>query len=356
MAQSTRIAGVNPKAIEQAALFGDEFFNVLDVVFEADMIKTISPVVVYNQIKDILAGDNAKGIVDTWPRLGSGRTEDGEIDTSCENPDWTKTLNGKRTVWVSFFDTIILRSKRAMAIQSEIENQTDLLSNEKNPIKKLDISDEIKTLNKKLSSYKATFRKGVKLLQQVMEQNKYWPTLKLKFSKDADGNVKSITTPIRMWPQEEPLLGQAFTVSEFNALDFEAAYRQIEDSEQELDAEQQWNLLMETAARGTPDDEDEEDPDNLDVSNFKRFETSAASMLHWLGNSANTTKIYSVVDKGTIADKADFIRTLVELSDEFAAIANHLRAPRKGGKGSLYEQAVHVEEETDENAAIAAAS
>lgn len=352
---STRIAGVNPLAIEQAILLDDTFFDTLEVVFNADMIKALSPVVVYNELQRVLSSDNAKGIADAWPRLGSGRTEDGEVDTTCVNPDWTKTLNGKRTVWVSYFDTMILRSKRCMAVQSEIDNLTDLAKNEKSKGKLMDYEDDIKTLNKRLSSYKATFRKGIKLLQQVHEQQEYFPDLKLVFSKDQDGNVKSVTTPIRMWPETDPLLGASFTVTEFNSLDFETAAKTIENSTDDLDAEKRWEILMLTAARGTPDDEDEEDPDNLEVSNFKRFETSSASMLYWLNNSANTTKIYSTVDKGKIEDHADFIRTLVELADELGNIANHLRQPRKGGKGSLYEQAVNATASDDENEAVKSA-
>lgn len=353
MANSTRIAGVNPLAIEQASLLDDVFFDNLDIVFQADMIKKLSPVVIYNEVSRLLK-DKAD-IVQSWPKLGSGRTEDGEVDVSCNNPDWTKTLNGKRTVWVSYFDTLVLRSARCMAVQAEIDNLTDLFKNTKDIGKQLDLEAEIATLNEKVKTYKATFRKGIKLLQQVTAQQDYYPTLVLRFSKDTDGNVKTTAKPIGMWPQENPLKAQNFTVSEFNALDFEVARQLCDDNEKELSAEEQWEVLIATALRGTPDEENEEDPDNIEINNFKRFETGAASMLHWFSNQANVTKILSTVDKGKIDDTADMIRTLVELSDELAGIANHLRQPRKGGKGSLYEQAVDSEADTDEAKTIAAA-
>src|SRR5271155_5379053 len=110
MAEIRRVAGVNPLAIQQAAMLDDMFFDNANEVFAADLVKKTSAVVILSDIKRCFPEDIRKA----WPRFDAGRTEDGEIDYTCNHPDWTKTLNGKRTVWVSYFDTIVLRAAKSM--------------------------------------------------------------------------------------------------------------------------------------------------------------------------------------------------------------------------------------------------
>jgi hypothetical protein len=338
-----RVAGVNPLAIKLAAKLPEEFFESADMVFDADLVKKTSAVVILPIIKSVYTRDERK----VWPRLDAGRV-DGEVDYTCNNPDWTKAMNGKRTVWVSFFDTIVLRSAKAMAITSQIENVETLAKAEGKTSGgigiKLDRDSDVATLEAKLSSYKNTFRKAIRLMQAEEAAAEYYPEMKFSYRKDTDGGIKQCAEPIMAYPQELPLLGENFTVTQFTGLDFKA----VQDSG-ETDPEKRWQILLATKAKGTSEDEDDED--NIEINNYKRFETGAASMLYYLEQAANTTKLYSTFDKAKeITSVADFIKTLVELAVELGSIAQHLKAPRKGGKGSLYEQAMAASEQTEEEA------
>jgi len=341
-----RVAGVNPKAIKEASMLDDVFFEHFDVVFDADMVKKTSAVVIRDDILRCFDADIRK----EWPLFDSGRTEDGEIDYSCNNPDWTKTVSGKRTIWVSYFDTHVMRSAKAMAITAKIENIRDTLKGESGKIKmqqKLDGEAEIKTLENKISSYKQTYRKAIKLVQQEARAAELYSELVVDFRKDQDGNVRQVAEPIMCYPAKLPLQGVNFTVTQFMSLNF-----YVEGLDTETDQQKKWDLLLSTMTREPP--EDEEDVDNININNFKRFETGSASMLHLLEDGGFTTKLYGMVDKAKdISAHADLIKTLVDLSVEFNAIAQHLKAPRKGGKGSLYEQAMAVETtDTEEAEAI----
>jgi len=348
--ETRRVAGVNPKAIKEASLLDDGFFESADYVFAADLVKKTSAVVILTDIKRCFEPSIRK----EWPKFDSGRTEDGEIDYTCNNPDWTKTLSGKRTVWVSYFDTHVLRAPKSMAITAQIENLRDQAKGEGGKVKKaqlLEYDSDIKTLETKLSSYKQTYRKAVKLLQQEERAAALYPEMKMSYRKDSDGNIKQCAEPIMCFPQELPLEGVNFTVTQFMSLDFE-----VEGLSEETDPQKRWDLLLSTMTREPPEG-DEEDEDNINVNNWKRFETSSASTLHLLEQGQFTTLLYGRLDKAKeISTHADLIKTLVELSVEYNAIAQHLKAPRKGGKGSLYEQAMAEEENVTAEAEVIAAA
>lgn len=347
MATNVRVAGVNPLAIKQAAMLSDTVFDHLDVVAAADLVKKTSAVVILDDIKKCYTAAIRKA----WPRVNSGRTEDGEVDTSENNPDYTKAISGKRTVWVSYIDTLVLRSAKAMAITAEIETLKE--SKPSGIGAELDRDEMVKTLSTKLGQYTQTFRKAVRLEQAEQAMAEYYPECKLSYRRDADGDIKQCAEPIKMYPQEEPLLGQNFTVSQFTGLDFKAVF----DSG-ETDPAKKWEILMATKARGTQED-DGEDADNIDINNMPRFETGAASMLTLLEDGGFTSKLYSRFDKAKdIGEHADFIKTLDSLAIELNAIAAKLRAPKpgKGEASSLLSRAIAAEEEQEEEQEAVAAA
>lgn len=319
-----RVAGVNPLAIKQASMLDDATFEHFDVVHSANLIKRTSAAIVRDDILRCFAPEvKGKGrdwaIIDAWPTVDSGRTEDGEIDYSCNNPDWTKTINGKRTVWVSYFDTIVLRSPRAMAIQSEKENISDTLKNSKNVAigQKLESEGDMKTLDTKLSAYKQTFKQAVRLVQAERHAAEYYPELKVMFHRDTDGDVKQKAEPMMIYPQELPLVGINLTVGQFTKLDFKL----VADS-QETEPQKKWDILLSSLTREPP--EDQEDEDNIEITNSVRFETGAASMLEWLRSDKNISKLYSKIDGAkNIGDVADYLMTLDGLAVELDDVRSH---------------------------------
>lgn len=347
MAEIRRVAGVNPLAIQQASMLDDMFFSNAEAVFDADLVKKTSAVVILGDIKRCFS----KEIRSAWPRFDTGRTEDGEIDFTCNNPDWTKTINGKRTVWVSYFDTIVLRAAKAMAILAEIENKKDIAKQEKKRFVAVEIEAEIKTLTDQLSTYKQTFRKAIKLCQQEETANELYPEMKLKYRTDSEGNVKQIAEPIMIHPQELPGEVVNLTVTQFMSLDFSVVVG-------ETDPQKKWDALVATMTREKK--EEEEDEDNIEINNWPRFETGAASMLSLLESGTFTTRMYAMWDKAKdIAPHADMIKTLVDLSIELNAIAQKLQAPKtgKGERSSLYARAIEVETDvTEEAEAVTAAA
>lgn len=323
--ENRRVAGVNPLAIQQASMLDDLTFDHFDTVHTANLIKRTSAAIVRDDIIRCFAPPVTKGkkdfdwsVIDAWPVVDSGRTEDGEIDFSCNNPDYTKTINGKRTVWVSYFDTIVLRSPRAMALAAQKENEADLLKNTKNVNigMKLESEGTTKTLDTQLSAYKATFKNAVRLVQAERRAAEYYPELKVSFHRDTDGDVKQRAEPMMIFPQDLPLLGINLTVGQFCKLDFELVH-----TSGETDPQKKWDVLLSSLTREPPDTEDE---DNIEITNSVRFETGAASMLDWLRTDKNVSKLYSKID-GTknIGDVADYLMTLDGLATELDDVRSH---------------------------------
>lgn len=363
MATSIRVAGVNPLAISQAAMLDDTFFDHADTVVAADLIKKTTGATVYQDLLRCFGTPHKKGnttvytvseLMAAWPRIDTGNP-DRDQPLGEGNPDWTKAMSGKRQVWVSYFDTMVLRAPRAMAIVSEMENIADLIKAKPGIGEQLNLEAQSATLANKLQQYKATFRKGVKLLQTMEAQAEHYPELKIDFRLDADGDVVQGVAPIMAYPQERPLLGQNFTVAQLcsvstvNPKFAPLTGWEVVSTSGETDPEKRWGIFLSTMTREVVEDEDDED--NITIGNAKQFETGAASMLHLMEQGSFTTSLYSKFDKAKdISAHADFIKTLVDLAVEFNSIAQHLKAPRRGGKGSLYEQAMAVEEAVTEEA------
>lgn len=321
--ETRRVAGVNPLAIKQASMLDELTFDHFDTVHTANLIKRTSAAIVRDDILRCFAPvtkgkGNDWSIIDAWPLADSGRTEDGEIDYSCNNPDYTKTINGKRTVWVSYFDTIVLRSPRAMALQSQKENISDTLKNTKNVTigVKLEYEGDGKTLDTQLSSYKATFKNAVRLVQAERRAAEFYPELKIAFHRDTDGDVKQKAEPMMIFPQELPLVGINLTVSQFCKLDFELVH-----TSGETEPQKKWDILMSSLTREPPEKEDE---DNIEITNSVRFETGAASMLDWLRSDKNVSSLYNKIDgKKNIGDVADYLLTIDGLATELDDIRTH---------------------------------
>lgn len=355
---SIRVAGINTKAIEQAAMLDDTFFDHADTVVAADLIKKTTGATVYQDLLRCFGTPHKKGnttvytvseLMAAWPRIDTGNP-DRDQPLGEGNPDWTKAMNGKRQVWVSYFDTMVTRAPRAMAIVAEMENLSDLIKAKPAIGERLDLEAKVDTLANKLQQYKATFRKGVKLLQTMEAAAEHYPELKIDFRLDADGDVIQGVAPVMAYPQERPLLGQNFTVAQLcsvstvNPKFAPLTGWEVVSTSGETDPEKRWDIFLSTMTRETQEDED--DADNIEITNAKQFETAAASMLHLMEQGSFTTSLFSKIDKAKdISAHADFIKTLVDLAVEFNSLANDLKKPRKGGKGSLYEQAMAADEE-----------
>lgn len=348
-----RVGGYNPQAIAFAAKIDGKIIDDLDTIFEADLIKKAGKAVIRDDIVSIFQ----KKERDTMPRLDSGRVYGGEgvgwvVDRSTNNPDWTQVLDGKRTKWVSYFDTMVMRSPKGMAMVGEVENLKAQAKASEKPMTASDLLNKAETIEAQFKNWCLNFRGAMELLQTEDRAADMYPELSFNYRRGKDKSINvSVKYPIQAYDSAYPGGVENFTLSQFMGLEFEKVKTFVDQYKEGVEngtinelskadlGNARWQVLLATKKREP--ETVEEDADNVDISNAVRFETASASMLHWLRNEQNVTRLSArFTNAKDIGNNAAYIETIVNLSIELNAIASELKKPRKGGKGSLYEQAL----------------
>lgn len=320
-----RLAGINPVAIAMADKLNDQFFADADEALAAINHTRVMAIIIASDINAIFSAED----ISSWPVVNTNKTDDEGYDGN--NPDYTKVLDGKKTTRVSFFDTIIDRSKWAVSIKAQIEKVSDAL-NEKEGCDKelkrmgqLHLTAEKKRLNDKLKDVKNLFRKGVRIVQQRALMEEQLPGIMFEYWTTPAGEIIPSSTPIVLSARGKSGIFQHMGIGSFTSLNVQEALDTLDTLDHEATPHEQYDALIATSKKGA--DEEEADEDNIEIINAKRFETGAASMLSYLLADKNVSRLYTTIDKAkSIDDHADFLLTLSGLATELSDIAEHFKA------------------------------
>lgn len=323
-----RRGGVNPLAIELSAKISEQTFADLESTIDSTETLKISGIVLaFDVEKDFSKEDIASmPIVDTAPVDANGvSTREGYIGSS-NNPDWTSVQEGKRTKWVSFFNTMLGHSKWLKDLEANIEAHVDAENKKEGHDKKLAAMGKgtrqaaLQKLRGRRSIVQNTFRRGIAVVQQKQLVNQLFSgVVNFSYYEDGKGNLVASPSPIILQMVKKPDCFDTFSVTSFLGIDFQLAM----DNRESDSPQATWDAILATLKR---DEKPKLDPNNVVISNRDQFLSGAAAMLHWMNDETNMRGVYGQIDKAkSLDDVSHLIKTLCNLSIEYNDVFSHLQ-------------------------------
>lgn len=321
MAMNLKLAGVNNAAIAFADKLNssDQFFADMETAVDATTHTKVAAIFIASDIGEIFTKEEIAGM----PIVDTNKTDDEKYEGN--NPDWTKILDGKKTSRISYFNTMLDRSKWGISLTAELERIGDAIAGKEGCDKALKakgkphMEAEKARVKDRQSIVRNLFRKAMRVVQQRAKLTDMMEGILFQYWTDKDGAIIPSPKPIMLSVPSKPGLFDNFSVSQFLSLDIDEAILNRTDNGDEAT----WTALIATLKKGA-DEEEEVDDNNYNIDNDKKLETAAASMLTFLRDQKNVNRLFAKIDKAkNLDDVADYLLTLSGLATEFNDLAEH---------------------------------
>lgn len=345
-----RRGGTNPLAVELGKLIGPATITELENTVEADEYLQVNALLV----SDLILKDFTPEQIARVPEVDTNKSA--KENYQGNNPDYTVIKEGKRESRLSFFDTMLSTTAKGTAKKKEIADMEAVVGSKEGAsadLKRQFINPperkaHLARLRRQWAKMLAKYKQAWKVVQQKARlESECGEYITYAVTKDSKGNVIPGPLPIYLEATGVPK-GTArpydnFSVTSFLSLNVAEA---LEKREADT-AMATWSALIDTLSK---DEGDKEDPDNIAITNFKRFETGMASMLTFINeNPEAVTKLIALINGAKdFSEVAGLAKTVGDLAGEFGQIKTHIQ--KRYTKAAMLESAadgtLHVDAKT----------